>query len=79
MKLHPFYECAERAEELIQKGHAVYQQWSCHACGAKQTMPDRDAFYKLGICEECRAVTNIEKDGCNYMLVTACGGELPKD
>ena len=77
MNLHPFYECAERADKLIQQGRDVYQQWNCAHCGAKQTMPDANHFYKLGDCEECGQRTCIEKDGCNYMVTYSIGGKLP--
>ena len=75
MKLHPFHESAARAHTFVLDGHHVYQQFNCAHCGAKQTMPDANKFYKLGRCEECNGLTNIEADGCNYMLVT--GGPLP--
>ena len=70
MKLHPFYECAQRADEIRRKrtNTKIYQQWNCGHCGAKQTMPDDGVFYKLGDCEECGKRTNIEQDGCNYMV-----------
>jgi hypothetical protein len=68
MKLHPFYECAMRGDQIIKTGRDVYQQWNCAHCGAKQTMPDANIFYKLGDCEECKRRTDIEADGCNYMV-----------
>lgn len=68
MKLHPFYETAVLAQELVSKGANVYQQFNCSKCGTKQTMTDPNVFYKQGTCEECKAVTNIEQDGCNYMV-----------
>lgn len=69
MKLHPFYECVESVEPILARGASVYQQYNCSHCGTKQTMPDANIFYKRGKCEECGEVTNIEQDGCNYMLV----------
>jgi hypothetical protein len=68
MKLHPFYECAEAAQMHMEAGARVFQQFNCSHCGAKQTMDDPNVFYKLGTCEECKQVTDIEKEGCNYML-----------
>jgi hypothetical protein len=67
MKLFPFYDVASNAEEKIADGWTIFQQWTCEHCGAKQTMPDADKFYKLGICEECKKQTNIERAGCNFM------------
>lgn len=68
MKLHPFYECAAAAGALIKKGAVVWQQFNCACCDSKQTMEHKNVFFKSGKCEECGHVTNIEKDGCNYMI-----------
>ena len=69
MKLHPFGAVIKQAEETIAKGGTVYQQWNCSACGVKQTMESANTFHKLGKCEECEAVTDIKRDGCNFMAV----------
>lgn len=68
MKLHPFEECLKQAYKLAQAGHRVYQQFNCAKCGAKQTMDTPNAFFEQGGCEECGHITDIKKDGCNYML-----------
>ena len=68
MILHPFYEVAAAVEEHIEAGANVYQQFNCAGCGAKQTIDEANVFHKLGKCEECGHITNIEHDGCNYML-----------
>lgn len=68
MKLHPFYEVAAEAHEHAKAGADIYQQFNCAKCGTKQTMEDANVFHKLGICEECGHETNIEADGCNYMM-----------
>jgi hypothetical protein len=68
MKLHPFDECVAAATKLIEQGADVYQQFNCNNCGAKQTMAIPNAFYIEGQCEECNAITNIKKLGCNYMV-----------
>jgi transcription elongation factor Elf1 len=73
MKLHPFAECAAAAKQWADKGANVYQQFNCVGCGKKQTMVEANTFYKLGKCEECGHITNIEKDGCNYMLHATIG------
>lgn len=69
MNLHPFYECATKAQIHIMHGGEIYQQWLCEHCGVKQTMPDANKFYTKGECEECKKITDIEKNGCNYMLI----------
>ena len=69
MNLFPFKDSAKRANERIQMGFTVFQQWKCHWCHAKQTMPDPNHYYEKGICEECGETTDIERDGCNFMTV----------
>jgi len=67
MKLHPWDNVVKNAEAKIAQGFAIYQQWNCAHCGAKQTMPDKNTFYKLGKCEECGRLTNIKQNGMNIM------------
>jgi uncharacterized Zn finger protein len=67
MKLHPFDECVRDAKAITDKGHAVYQQFNCAKCGTKQTMELPNTFFTTGKCEECGHVTDIQKNGCNYM------------
>ena len=75
MNLHPFAEVADNAGRKIAEGWTVYQQWNCRHCGVKQTMPDENVFYRLGKCEECKRVTDIEADGCNFMATAS----VPED
>jgi hypothetical protein len=67
VNLHPFREVAANAQNKIAEGWTTYQQFNCASCGAKQTMADANVFHKKGKCEECGAVTDIERDGCNFM------------
>jgi len=46
----------------------IYQQFNCEHCGAKQTMDTPDIFYETGTCEECKKITNIKKNGMNFMM-----------
>ena len=71
MKLHPFKEVCAEVDRLVQDGFSVYQQFNCQHCGAKQTMDVANVFHKKGICEECDSLTDIEKDGCNYLLIAS--------
>jgi hypothetical protein len=73
MKLYPFYDCMKAADQHIAKGAKIYQQFNCAGCGVKQTMDEANVFHKLGKCEECGHITNIERDGCNYMLTFGIG------
>jgi predicted RNA-binding Zn-ribbon protein involved in translation (DUF1610 family) len=74
MKLHPFYEVVANAENYMSHGAVIYQQFNCAKCGTKQTMEDPNVFRKLGRCEECGFTTDIEKNGCNFMMTF--GGPL---
>jgi hypothetical protein len=76
MKLSPFRAAVANAEERMKDGWTVYQQWNCAHCEAKQTMPDENKFYLFGRCEECGEITNIERDGCNFMAVSS--GKAPQ-
>ena len=68
MKLHPWDEVLENANNHIANGADVYQQFNCEHCGAKQTMDKPNTFYMSGICEECRHETNIKLNGMNFMV-----------
>jgi hypothetical protein len=68
MNLYPFDEVAAAADERIQAGATVYQQFNCAGCGAKQTIDTPNTFHTLGTCEECGHTSDLVRDGCNYML-----------
>lgn len=67
MRLYPFYEAHDFAQTLMAKGATIHQQFKCVHCGTKQTMQEANKFFKVGQCEECWGMTNIEKKGCNYL------------
>ena len=69
MNLHPLDEVAKNAEARMREGWTVYQQFNCTGCGVKQTMDSSNVFHTRGRCEECGQITNIERDGCNFMAV----------
>lgn len=68
MNLHPLDDCLEKAQRYISYGAKVFQQFTCAKCGTKQTMDTPNKFFTTGRCEKCGYVTDIRKDGCNYML-----------
>jgi len=70
MNLHPFYDVAANADRKIKEGWTTHQQFNCAGCGQKQTMPDENVFHKKGKCEECGHITDIERDGCNFMAIS---------
>lgn len=69
MNLYPFDECCKEAENRIEQGYSVFQQFNCAHCGAKQTIDEANVFHTIGECEECGNWTDIKKDGCNYLLI----------
>jgi len=69
MKIFPFNECVTQATQAMKQGFTVHQQWNCAHCGVKQTMGESNAFFTKGNCEECGKLTDIRKNGCNYMLI----------
>ena len=69
MKLYPFGDCVEAALARIVAGHTIYQQFNCAHCRVKQTMGIPNRFFMRGKCEECGYETDIECDGCNYMVI----------
>ena len=75
MKLHPFKEVASNANKKVLDGHVVFQKWICEHCSTIQTMETPNIFYTLGKCEECEKVTNIERNGCNFLLAIDCQAE----
>lgn len=64
----PFDEVTKKAEEIISRGHDVYQKFTCAGCGQRLGMETPNHFYKTGTCDNCSTVTDIEKQGCNFMV-----------
>ena len=64
----PFYEVVAAAERYMQAGHDVHQKFTCVGCGARLGIDTPNVFHKLGTCDKCPAVTNIERQGCNYLI-----------
>jgi hypothetical protein len=69
MNLYPLPECVERANKMVQEGWWTYQKFTCAHCKAVNTIDYPNVFYKKGRCQDCNAVTDLMKDGCNYMAV----------
>jgi hypothetical protein len=71
-----FYDLAREMEEQIALGGTCFQRFSCLACGARETMAVPNVLYKLGQCQECGFITNLEKTGCGFMLVASSDPEF---
>jgi hypothetical protein len=66
---YPIEQCAEKAEQYIRNGARIYQKFTCEKCGQRLTMDEPNVFYETGDCDQCGHVTDIRKNGCNYMMV----------
>ena len=64
----PWHEVAKKAEALAKSGVDVYQKFTCSGCGQRLTMDVPNHFYEEGTCDKCPAVTDIKKQGCNFMI-----------
>ena len=67
--IHPFDETAADALKYVQEGWTVFQQFNCAHCGHQATIHRFRSLYTLGRAGECDQVTDIRKDGCNFMLI----------
>lgn len=69
MKLYPFDEVAENTRSKMKGGATIHQQFNCCKCGVKQTIEEKNKFFTSGKCQECGHVTDIKKNGCNFMMI----------
>jgi hypothetical protein len=70
MNLYPFHDVAKTAARRMAEGWDIHQQFTCSGCGVKQTMGDKNRFFTEGKCEECGHITDIQRNGCNFMAMT---------
>lgn len=69
VKDYPIEEVAAMAAPLIEAGATVYQKFTCHNCGSRQTIDEPNTFFHFASCEECGRVTDIETAGCGFLMV----------
>jgi hypothetical protein len=55
------------------KDHPI-GQCALSVCGSRQTCDEPDKFFETAACEECGHVTDIARQGCNYMPMLDIGG-----
>jgi len=67
MNIYPFDSVAKQARQKMAEGWTINQQFNCAYCGTKQTMDEANKFFTTGKCEECGLITDIQRDGCNFM------------
>lgn len=71
----PFYEIVNEAGTMADLGATCFQKFTCLACNTRQTMDTPNVFYKTGRCQECSFITNLEVEGCGFMLVASSDPE----
>jgi hypothetical protein len=67
----PFDEILDKVCEIIEQGdYLVLQKFTCEHCGQRLTMDVANKIFAEGGCDKCGKMTNIEKRGCNYTLIS---------
>lgn len=74
--LHPddgeFYKIVAEIEALLAEGNStIFQKFTCEICRARQTMDRPNVLYKTGKCDECGHISNLERNGCGFMLIAS--------
>lgn len=65
---HPFAEIVEAVDRHVSQGRKCFQKFTCAKCKQRLTMEEPNILYKAGHCDNCGHVTDIEKQGCNYLM-----------
>ena len=78
---HPFNDVFDEVQALLKETPQaeVYFKFTCENCLSRQTFDVPNVLYKLGECEECGHITNVEKRGCNFTLIVTKGGKSERD
>jgi len=69
----PFDEACVKAQCLILLGATIHQKFWCENCKVRQTIPTPNVFYAKGQCEECNHISDLQKNGCGFMLMIGRG------
>jgi predicted RNA-binding Zn-ribbon protein involved in translation (DUF1610 family) len=71
---HPFDFVLDEANKLLENPNVnLYQKFTCIGCGNRLTMEEPNTFYTSGTCDKCGTLTDIRKEGCNYLVVARIG------
>lgn len=74
MNKHPDYpitECRETFAAIKAKlgdRAKCFQKFTCVGCGERVTIDQPNVFLSAARCLSCGELTNIELQGCNYVL-----------
>ena len=70
MKLKPFNEVLQSANEYAAAGITTHQRFQCEACGNDTLgIAEPNTFYEYALCDKCNHVTNLRKNGCNFLII----------
>ena len=77
MSDHPWEQIVETVQRLIKDDPRVrlYQKFTCAGCGERLGIDEPNVFYEQGTCDRCDAVTDIKRQGCNYMAMWSLDDE----
>lgn len=79
----PFDDVVKKATDVQQRARrdgtsaAFYQKFTCSGCGQRLGMDEPNKFFTHGTCDRCPALTDIRKDGCNYVLIVPAPAGTP--
>ena len=68
---YPFYDVAETAQKMIDDGFTIHQKFTCEHCGNRLTIDEPNRFYTTGKCDKCNKITDIKRNGCNYLAISS--------
>jgi hypothetical protein len=77
-KNFPLSEVIPACDRIIKDGGTVFQKWTCSGCGQRITAKQANTLTGHGHCEDCGAITDIEKAGCNYSMMFSIGRQEAK-
>lgn len=68
---YPFWDVAKQVDVLLKNNDNcdIHQKFTCANCGERLTIEQPNVMHKIGTCDKCNHVTNIEQQGCNYLVI----------
>lgn len=65
----PWDEIIRAVEQHNKMGHDCFQKFTCAKCKNRLMIEQPNRFHTTASCDKCGHVTDIKKQGCNYMLL----------
>jgi hypothetical protein len=70
---YPLELIAKSMQRRADAGAETYMKWTCVGCGDRVTATQPNTVYRQAQHEECGAITDIEKTGCNFLFIQRIG------